>query len=129
MMPFRLSRRRLLATASLLAVPMGVGKATAAEGDFGGFLAGVRRDALAQGIRPGTVDFVLRSVEYLPRVIELDRKQPERRLSFAEFRCRPFYRPNIDRPVPRASVAGRLAWVIANAAANAGKRGLLKENA
>jgi len=64
---------------------MGVGEAAAAEGDFAGFLAGMRRDALAQGIRPGTVDFVLRSAEYLPRVIELDRKQPERRLSFADF--------------------------------------------
>src|SRR5215475_2249080 len=85
MMPFRPSRRELLTTASLFAVPMGVGRAAAAEGDFAGFLAGVRRDAQAQGIRSGTVDVVLRSVEYLPKVIELDRKQPERRLSFAEF--------------------------------------------
>jgi membrane-bound lytic murein transglycosylase B len=85
MMPVRLSRRALLAAAPLLAVPLGGGAAIAAEGDFSAFLAGVRRDALAQGIRAGTVDVALRYVQYLPHVVELDRKQPERRLTFAEY--------------------------------------------
>jgi len=85
MMPFRLSRRALLAAASLLAVPLGGRTAAAAESDFSGFLAGVRRDAAAQGIRPATIDIAFRSIEYLPHVIELDRKQPEHKMTFAEY--------------------------------------------
>jgi membrane-bound lytic murein transglycosylase B len=85
MMPLCMSRRALLGAAAVTLVPMGVEAAAAAEGDFNGFLAGVRRDALAQGIRSGTVDIALRFAQYLPHVIELDRKQPERRLTFAEF--------------------------------------------
>jgi membrane-bound lytic murein transglycosylase B len=57
----------------------------AAESDFNGFLAGVRRDAAAHGIRPGTIDLAFRYIQYLPRVIELDQKQPERKLTFAEY--------------------------------------------
>ena len=85
MTPFRLSRRRLIAAAPLLALPLGGGRAAAAAADFGAFLAGVRRDALSQGLRPGTVDVALRYAQYDAHVIELDNKQPEHRLSFAEF--------------------------------------------
>jgi membrane-bound lytic murein transglycosylase B len=85
MMPFRLSRRALLAAAPLLAIPLGGGKAIAAEGDFNGFLAGLRRDALALGIRPATVDLAFRQIQFLPHVIELDRRQPDHKLTFAEF--------------------------------------------
>jgi membrane-bound lytic murein transglycosylase B len=85
MMPFRLSRRALLAAAPLLAVPLGGGIAAAAESDFSGFLAGVRRDASAQGIRAATIDIAFRYIQYLPHVIELDRKQAEHKLSFAEY--------------------------------------------
>ena len=84
MMPFRTSRRALLA-APLLAMPLGGGRAIAAEGDFNGFLAGLRRDALAQGIRSGTVDLAFRYIQFLPRVIELDQHQPDHKLTFAEF--------------------------------------------
>jgi membrane-bound lytic murein transglycosylase B len=85
MMPFRPSRRSLLAAAPLLAVPLGGRIAAAAESDFSRFLGEVRRDAFAQGIRPATVDIAFRYIQYLPRVIELDRKQPERRMTFAEY--------------------------------------------
>src|SRR6185369_4343589 len=85
MVPFRLSRRALLAAAPLFAVPLGGGKAAAAGSDFSGFLAGVRRDASAQGIRATTIDIAFRHIQFLPRVIELDRKQAERKLSFAEY--------------------------------------------
>jgi membrane-bound lytic murein transglycosylase B len=84
MMPFRLSRRALLAM-PLLAAAQRPGRALAAEDDFDGFIAGVRRDALAQGIRAGTVDEALRGAEYLPHVIELDRKQPEHTLTLGSF--------------------------------------------
>src|ERR1051326_4452265 len=85
MMPFRMSRRALLAAAPVLAVPLGGGIAAAAESDFSGFLAGVRRDAFAQGIRQATVDIAFRYIEYLPHVIELDRRQPEHKMTFAEY--------------------------------------------
>jgi membrane-bound lytic murein transglycosylase B len=85
MMPFRVSRRALIAAAPLLAVPLGGGIATAAESDFSGFLAGVRRDAALQGIRPATIDIAFRSIQYLPHVVELDRKQPEQKMTFAEY--------------------------------------------
>jgi len=85
MMPFRPSRRALLAAAPLLALPLGGGMAMAAESDFNSFLAGLRRDALAQGVRPGTVDLAFRYIQYLPHVIELDQHQPDHVLTFAEF--------------------------------------------
>jgi membrane-bound lytic murein transglycosylase B len=85
MMPFRLSRRALLGAASLLAVPLGGRIAASAESDFSGFLAGVRRDASAQGIRATTIDVAFRNIQYLPHVIELDRKQPDRTMTFAEY--------------------------------------------
>lgn len=85
MMPFRVSRRALLAAAPLLAVPLGGRIAAAAEGDFSSFLAEVRRDALAHGIRPATIDIAFRYIQYLPHVVELDRRQPEHKMTFAEY--------------------------------------------
>jgi membrane-bound lytic murein transglycosylase B len=84
MMPFRLSRRALLA-AALVAAPLAAVRSRAAANDFAVFLAQVRREAIGQGIRPATADAALRRVEYLPRVIELDRKQPEHTTTFSEF--------------------------------------------
>src|SRR3954468_6912913 len=95
-MPFRLSRRALLGAAPLLAVPLGGGPAAAAEGDFNAFLAGVRRDAAAQGIRPGTIDLAFRNVQFLPRVVELDRKQPERKFTFAEYLAKVVTQQRLD---------------------------------
>src|SRR5262245_59100978 len=78
--------RRLMFAAPFCAAPGAIpGLARAAEGDFSGFLAGVRRDALARGIRPATVDAALRNVQFLPRIVELDRKQPERTMTFTQY--------------------------------------------
>ena len=85
MAPFRISRRALLGAAALFAVPLGGGKAAAAESDFNSFLDTVRRQALAKGIRSGTVDIAFKSIAYLPHVVELDHKQPEHRMTFAEY--------------------------------------------
>jgi membrane-bound lytic murein transglycosylase B len=84
MMPFRLSRRAMLA-APLLAMPLGGGAVAAAEGDFDDFLAGVEREASAQGIRRGTIAVASQYIQYLPHVVELDHKQPEHKLTFAEY--------------------------------------------
>src|SRR4051812_28476912 len=85
MMPVRLSRRALLGAAPLLAGPMGGGTAAA---DFNGFLAGVRADAVAQGVRAATVDLAMRYIRFLPKVIELDQRQPERTRTFSEIVAR-----------------------------------------
>src|SRR5262252_1517285 len=77
--------RRLLFTLPLLAASGAALQAAAGEGDFSAFLSGVRRDAAAQGIRGSTIEVALRRAEYLPHVIELDRKQPERTLTFGEY--------------------------------------------
>ena len=59
--------------------------AWAAEEDFDQWLQGLRRDALAQGIRPATLDRALTGLEPLPRVIELDRQQPETVVTYADY--------------------------------------------
>ena len=95
MMPFRLNRRALLA-APLLAIPLGGGIAAAAESDFTGFLAGLRRDAVAQGIRTATIDIAFRHIQYLPHVIELDRKQPEHKMTFGEYLAKVVTQQRLD---------------------------------
>ena len=52
----------------------------------------MRQDALSQGISGATFDKALAGVQPIPRVIELDRKQPELTLTFQEY---------IDRVVPQ----------------------------
>jgi len=84
MMPFRLSRRALFAV-PLAAACWRPGAAPAAAEDFAGFIAAVRRDALAQGVRAGAVDYALRGAQYLPHVIELDRQQPEHTMTLEGF--------------------------------------------
>jgi membrane-bound lytic murein transglycosylase B len=81
----RLGRRGFL-TAPFAAVPLLRGlPVVAATGDFQAFLAEMRREALARGIGPDTVDMALRRAQYLPHVIELDRRQPEHVMTFAEY--------------------------------------------
>ena len=59
--------------------------ARAGEPDFQAWIQGVRRDALAQGIAAATLDRALAGVAPIPRVIELDHRQPETTLSFSEY--------------------------------------------
>src|ERR1700677_1676584 len=76
------SRRSLvLSLCAALVAPA----AFADEPDFNQWLAGLRADALAQGIGAATLDRALANVEPIPRIIELDRRQPETALTFAEY--------------------------------------------
>lgn len=59
--------------------------ATAAHADFVQWKQQFRSDALAQGISPAAVDAGLQGVEYVPAVIRLDRKQPEKKLTFFQY--------------------------------------------
>jgi membrane-bound lytic murein transglycosylase B len=84
-MTLRVSRRFMFAVPFWAAPSVVAGLAHAAESDFYAFLAGVRRDAIARGIRPATADAAFRNAQFLPRVLELDRKQPERVLTFTQY--------------------------------------------
>ena len=53
--------------------------------DFATWLVGLRRDAIASGIKPATLDIALEGVAPIPRVIELDHAQPETKLTFAQY--------------------------------------------
>ncbi|HEY1505157.1 MAG TPA: lytic murein transglycosylase [Stellaceae bacterium] len=67
--------------------------ASAQDTDFSTWLQGMRQDALTQGISGAIFDRAFTGVQPIPRVIELDHKQPELTLTFQEY---------IDRVVPQA---------------------------
>ncbi len=69
----------------LLALTAASLPARADDADFATWLQGLRSEALGRGISPATFDAALAHVEPIPRVIELDRKQPEFTLTFAEY--------------------------------------------
>ena len=60
----------------------------AADEDFVGWLEGVRTEALSRGIKAATLDEALTGIVQVPRVIELDRKQPEFTLTFRQHMSR-----------------------------------------
>lgn len=62
-----------------------IGSGAMASEPFGAWLAGLRQEALVKGISQQTVDVALSNIELRPRIIELDRKQPEGKLTFAQY--------------------------------------------
>jgi len=79
-----LTRRLLLAGAAApLALP-----AWAAPEDFRAFLSGVRTEARRAGISSVTLDRAFAGLQPNPRVVELDRKQPEFVLTWEQYRTR-----------------------------------------
>ena len=64
----------------LAAVP-----AAQAQAPFEQWLDAVRADARAMGVSEATLDSALSNISPIERIIELDRRQPEGRLSFAEY--------------------------------------------
>lgn len=60
----------------------------AAEQSFPAWLADLRQDARANGISSRIFDTAFAGIEPIPRVIELDRRQPEGTMTFAEYRSR-----------------------------------------
>ena len=62
--------------------------ANAEPGDFATWLSGLRAEAEAKGIRTATLDAALTGLTPIPRVIELDRRQPEFTLTFEQYMAR-----------------------------------------
>lgn len=59
---------------------------SAQAGDFQAWLSDLRKEAARQGISQATINKALSNVTPIARVIELDRKQPEGQLTFAQYR-------------------------------------------
>ncbi|MGF1562469.1 MAG: lytic transglycosylase domain-containing protein [Geminicoccaceae bacterium] len=89
-MPSRLSRRHAvsLSLASATTLALGRSPVLAAQPSFEQWLDGVRAEAQRRGVSPATLDQALAGLELDPSVIELDRRQPEGRISFATYRSR-----------------------------------------
>ena len=92
----------LLIVASLAVTP-----ARAAD-DFFLWLEELRAEALGQGISPAILDAALKDVAPIPRVIELDRSQPEGTLTFQQY---------MERVVPNSRVKKGRNKLAKNAAA------------
>lgn len=60
----------------------------ASSQDFSSWLSGVKQEAAQKGISQNTINTALNNVTPIPRVIELDRKQPEGKLTFAQYKER-----------------------------------------
>ena len=66
-------------------LPDDAGVAAPENPGFAGWLAGFRSEALAAGVRPATLDAMLANLRYSPRVVELDRAQPDDSGTVARF--------------------------------------------
>lgn len=60
--------------------------AHAQTGDFDTWLAKARQEALAQGISQATINATLYNIKPYMRAIELDKKQPEKKRTFADYK-------------------------------------------
>ncbi len=87
----------MVASAALIGVLLAGGAMAQEEGaeNFAEWREGVRSEALSQGISAATFDAAFAGIEPIPRVIELDRSQPEVTLTFAEY---------LERVVPESRV-------------------------
>lgn len=75
-------RALIMATTILLSLNSG---AALASQPFEQWLSGVRQEAASKGISDTTIQQALGNIKPIPRVIELDRKQPEGRMTFNEY--------------------------------------------
>lgn len=66
-----------------------------AQSDFKAWLMELRKEAAGKGISDATLDAALNGIKPIPRVVELDRKQPEFTLTFDQY---------MGRVVPRSRV-------------------------
>ena len=71
--------------------------ASASPPPFDQWLTGVREEARKRGVSDRTLDAALAGVAPIPRVVELDRNQPEFKLKFDEYLARVVNQARIDK--------------------------------
>ncbi len=71
--------------------------AAAMAADFQSWLTGFRVEARAAGISEPTIQAALTDIKALPKVIELDRKQPEKKMTFAQYKKNVVNQERIDK--------------------------------
>lgn len=96
-----LTRRLLLLSAT--AVPaLAAAPVSASTGSFEGFIESLRAEARRSGISPGILQQALGGLQPNPKVLELDRNQPEYTMTWDQYRARIVS--------PQRIVDGREAW-------------------
>ena len=95
--PIGLKSARMAASAALIGVLLAGSVMAQEEGaeSFAEWREGVRSEALSLGIGATTFDTAFAGIEPIPRVIELDRSQPEVTITFAQY---------LERVVPDSRV-------------------------
>lgn len=80
--------------------------------DFNTWLSGFKVEAKNAGISQATIDAALTGIKPLPKVIELDRKQPEKKMTFAQYKKNVVNAQRIARGRElMAQHAAELKWV------------------
>ena len=78
-----------LTAVALLSTLLTTGHAAdAQEEDFAAWVSAFRAEAVTEGISPETLDAVLPGLTFRDRVVELDRRQPEGTLTYADYLSR-----------------------------------------
>lgn len=78
--------KRLVCLLAILFLSMQPAMAQQDSINFNNWVHQFRARAVAQGIAPSLLDQVLPGLVFKPRVIELDNKQPEKKITFAQYR-------------------------------------------
>lgn len=82
-----MQRRILLTTVPALALASAA-RAQGRDPAFAAWIQGVRAEAAAKGVDARTLDAAFRDVAPIPRVLELDRSQPEFKMTYADYLAR-----------------------------------------
>ena len=82
--------------AAVLALALIGTEARAQSADFTDWLKGLRAEALTKGVSTKTLDSALTGLKPIPRIVELDRQQPEFTLTFQQY---------LSRVVPKSRIA------------------------
>ncbi|MCG6919283.1 MAG: lytic murein transglycosylase [Deltaproteobacteria bacterium] len=104
-----------LLTFILIFINPSISMADGSPTSFGAWLSLLRKEALARGIPPQTLDSALQDLEPVSRVIELDRNQPESKLTFDQYLSRILSEERIAIGRKKLSDSRRLLAKIADA--------------
>ena len=87
--------RRVVSASLAISLLCVAGSEESLAQDFSKWIKELRAEASSKGIRSATLDAALKGIKLIPRVVELDRKQPEFTLTFRQY---------MDRVVPQGRV-------------------------